>query len=189
MNQHRILQNHAYVTKKSLDEWNDYHGLVQNLLTGETKEEDYTQWFKPKMDGFDEFLKDVEKWKNEQQAQLTVNPEDSVSNVTKHSKAKSSKSAASSVTAARLRAEAEKAALLVRASTLKAKQALELEQAKMQARLEQMELDISLAESDARIKIQLLCIICCLSTISCIINGIITKIPKIVILKCNLRII
>ena len=139
--------------KRSLDEFNEYQGLVQNILTTEMKVEDRTQWYEPKMDVFNDFLKEVEIWKNEQQAQLTVGPLDSISNVSKRSKAKSTKSGTSSVTAARLRAEAEKAALLIRASTLKEKQALEMEQAKMQARLEQMELDISLAESDARLKI------------------------------------
>ncbi|KAJ7993546.1 hypothetical protein DPEC_G00040680 [Dallia pectoralis] len=51
------------------------------------------------------------------------------------------------------KAKAEKAALLARAAALKGKQALQLEEIKLKAKLEQMELGAEIAASTAKIKV------------------------------------
>ena len=89
-------------------------------------------------------------WKGKQMAQSRINPLDSISNVSRQSKGSR---AQSSVSSACKKAAAEKVALLTRAAALKEKQALQLQEAELKARLERMELDTEIAASAAKIKV------------------------------------
>lgn len=107
------------------------------------RENDEVEWYEPRAQNFNYFIKEVEMWKKRQQKlQCTVEPEDSVSNVSKASKTSS---------AARI-AAAERAALETRVKALPALQALQMEEAALKSRRQQMELETQLAESDAKLK-------------------------------------
>lgn len=92
---------------------------------------------------------------NQKDPQLLIEPNDSISNVSKSSRVSmSSKSRSStSATSARLKVVTERAALLARAAALKEKHALEMEKVQLNTRLEQMELEMNLAESNAKLKV------------------------------------
>ncbi len=120
----------------ALNEFRNVHQSVKVLLDEEERKRDNDDWYLPKIQNFETFLKEVATWKIVQKnLQAVISPSDSISNVS-HSKMKSSRSIASSsartVSSARLRAEAEKAALLQRAEGLKKKHALELERIEVQ---------------------------------------------------------
>lgn len=110
-------------------------------------------WYEPKMSAFRNFLKDMEIWERSQiDPQMLVGLQDSISNAPKrsHSSKHSKSDSTSSSVSARRKVATERAALLARAAGLKGKHALEMEKAQLQARVEQMELEMSLAESDAK---------------------------------------
>lgn len=85
---------------------------------------------------------------------------DSVSNVSakqrsgrSSGRSSSVRSSVSSATSARLREEANRAALVAKAAALKAKQALALKEAQLTVDKEQLEIETELAASNARIKV------------------------------------
>ncbi|KAJ7995660.1 hypothetical protein DPEC_G00246880 [Dallia pectoralis] len=86
-------------------------------------------------------------------AQSQVGPLDSISNVSHKSRSSKAGSRASASSSEFRKAKAEKAALLARAAALKGKQALQLEEIKLKAKLEQMELGAEIAASTAKIKV------------------------------------
>ncbi len=142
----------------ALNEFKNVHQSVQVLLDEEERKSDNDDWYLPKMQNFETFLKEVATWKIVQKdLQAVISPSDSISNVS-HSKMKSSRSIASSssrttsVSSARLRAKAEKAALLQRAEGLKKKHALELERIEVQNVMERVELETELAAVDAKVR-------------------------------------
>lgn len=142
--------------QRSLNDFKEVHELVQMVLSEKVKEKERIDWYEPKMSTFENFLKDVGKWKTSQtDPQSLVEPKDSISNVSKSSRvSKGSKSGSTtSAASARLKVATEKAALLARAAALKRKHALEMEKAQLNSRLELMELEVSLAESDAKLKV------------------------------------
>uniref|UniRef100_A0A3Q3LI23 PiggyBac transposable element-derived protein domain-containing protein n=1 Tax=Labrus bergylta TaxID=56723 RepID=A0A3Q3LI23_9LABR len=75
------------------------------------KEEDHEDWFEPRMINFKYCVKEVEIWKKEQIAQLRIEPQDSISNVSR--KSRGSKAPSSASLACR-KAAAENAALLAK---------------------------------------------------------------------------
>ncbi len=128
----------------------------QVLLDEEERKSDKDDWYLPKIQIFETFLKEVATWKVVQKdLQSVISPSDSISNVS-GSKRKSSCSIASSsskTTSARLRAEAEKAALLQTTEGLKKKHALELERIEVQNAMERVELETELAAVDAKVRV------------------------------------
>lgn len=100
-----------------------------------------------------DFLKDVEKWKlSQNDPQTLVEPQDSISNVSRKSKRSAGSSAVSSTASARLKVATERAVLLAREKTLEKKHALDMESAQLKIKMEQMELEMKLAESEAKLK-------------------------------------
>ena len=95
-----------------MDEFKSAHKLVQELLSEEEKENDFNDWYEPRITNLDYFKKDVETWKKEI-AQSRVGPLDSISNVSQKSKSSSTGSKASrssSVSSELKKAKAEQAA-------------------------------------------------------------------------------
>lgn len=89
-----------------------------------------------------------------------IQPSDSISEVisrtprtNKASSMFSYPSQVSSTSSARLKLEAEREELLIRAAFLKKRQDIELEEACLKARKEQLELEAKISASDAKIKI------------------------------------
>uniref|UniRef100_A0A3Q3EL87 PiggyBac transposable element-derived protein domain-containing protein n=1 Tax=Labrus bergylta TaxID=56723 RepID=A0A3Q3EL87_9LABR len=74
--------------------FNDVHISVQA-----EKEEDHEDWFEPRMINFKYCVKEVEIWKKEQIAQLRIEPQDSISNVSRKSRGSKAPSSASLETA------------------------------------------------------------------------------------------
>ncbi len=143
----------------ALNDFRNVHQSVQVLLDEEERKSDNDDWYLPKIQTFETFLKEVATWKVVQKdLQAVISPLDSISNVS-GSKRKSSRSIASSsykttsVSSARLRAEAEKAALLQRTEGLKKKHALELERIEVQNAMERVELETELAAVDAKMRV------------------------------------
>ena len=135
---------------QAVDDFKNVHHSVQKLLSKEERGEDHVDWYEPRITNFKYFEKEVKVWKGEQMAQSRINPLDSISNVSRQSKGSR---AQSSVSSACKKAAAENAALLTRAAALKEKQALQLQEAELKARLERMELDTEIAASAAKIKV------------------------------------
>ncbi|KAJ7998417.1 hypothetical protein DPEC_G00204720 [Dallia pectoralis] len=134
---------------------------VKALLPSSEAEKDQKEWYDPKMADNEDFVRWVEKWKTEVQLRTLfttrdieeVNPEDSISQASSKVYSQQSKRSGGSSTSARLHLQAEQAALLVRASTLKKKQALEKEEAMLKARREELELEAEMAANSARLHV------------------------------------
>ena len=122
-----------------LNDFKNAHNSVLELVTEEEHEQESINYYQPRMRTYEHFLKEVEIWKKaEIEPQMLIEPHDSISNVSKtSSKTKSSKTA-SSVSSARLKAEAERAALLARQASLQDKHALELEKAQLEQQKAQL---------------------------------------------------
>lgn len=92
-------------------------------------------WYEPRVTNFEYWLKDVEMLKREQIAQSSVEPHDTISNVSKRTKgfkaASAATKASSSVPSAARKAAAENGALLAKAAALKDKHALWLQESKL----------------------------------------------------------
>lgn len=174
-----IEDNHLNVFNTLLSEFTDCNGKVLSFLPEEEHVADQTDWFIPKYDAFKKFAKWIEEWMEQarediESAQLgsefdhkcdkEVTALDSVSVVADKrpsgaSLANSNSSLASSASTLR-RKEANGAALLTQAAALKKKQAIELEetkvdieQAQLKAKKEQLEIETAIAASSAKIKV------------------------------------
>ena len=83
-----------------------------------------------------------------------VNPDDSISNVASNcSSRKSGMSKVSTTSSARIRAEAERAALIARAAVLKERHALEELEQQLRRRREQLDMETDLAASSAKLAV------------------------------------
>ena len=137
-------------------------------LSEEDMIKDQTNWLEPKADSFKEFAEKAESLIKEAQLRIeeatecneAVQPSDSISSgsfpsVKQRSKASSvhSSRASSSASSTRLKTELERAALIDKASTLKKRQSLEEQEAKLKREKEELEIQTALAASDAKIKI------------------------------------
>lgn len=125
------------------DEAKQMHVTLLGLLPKDEATKHET-WYKAKMLNVNDFIADVSKWLSKTQScavvddgdngkeEVHVEPHDSISNVESNTSSKwsSHKSSKSSTSSARIKAEADKAALMARAAALKEKHALE-EQAEM----------------------------------------------------------
>ncbi|KAL2102335.1 hypothetical protein ACEWY4_001503 [Coilia grayii] len=131
--------------KTAMSEFGHAHAFVSAVLSEEEKEKDRIEWFEPKMSVFDNYVHDVEKWLHlKLDPQINVAPEDSVSRAG---------SKASSISSMRAKAEAEKAALAAKVAGLQQKHALELERAKLQSKMELIEIQSNIAATDAKLKV------------------------------------
>ena len=145
--------------KTALEEFKESNISVLLYLNEEEKSTDQDFWFKPKEVRFQEFIEKADMWiktvelqrKKSQTCEDEVTQWDSVSMVarSKVSKASSGRSTAS----ARLKEEAKRAALEAKAASLKQKQALALKEAQIQTEKEELEIQMALAEVNAKIKI------------------------------------
>lgn len=156
-NSERVLRGVEQL-KVTLDEFKDAHAAVQMLLPSEIKENETLDWYEPKMETFENFLKEVDSWNTfPPDPQMLINPHDSISNVDHESRtskcSKQTRQSATSIASAHLKVATEKAALQARMSTLKQKQALEMKKNRLQAELERMELEEHIAESEAKLKV------------------------------------
>lgn len=137
---------------KALEEFKMYHVTVQKLLTEDVKEDENLNWYEPKMADYGAFLDETEQWlKNPQpDPQTLVDTTDSVSQCA--TKVSGSGSKTSSISSARMKAAADKAALLARAEALKRKHELELERIQLNSKMESLELEADIAAADAKLK-------------------------------------
>ena len=151
---------------KVLDEFKKHHVTVQILLSEEEKNEENVNWYEPKMDDYNAFMGEVDQWfkrgQHEPDPQSMVEIFDSVS-VSRVSATGSRGSKASSIASERMKAAADKAALMAKAEKLKRKHALEMrkmevnaelemEKTKLNAELETLAVESEIAASDARMK-------------------------------------
>ncbi len=107
-----------------LDDFKSTHEAYKDLLSEEEAHEDECEWFEPKMAEIDFFLSSVSerlsgvcKPGHGEFQETEVAPKDSVSQAS----SRGSSSRASSVASARIRAEAERAAVMVKMAALKEK--------------------------------------------------------------------
>lgn len=134
--------------------------IVQNLSETE-REDDQSNWYKPKCESFDKFILETEKWvletrkvPNEDDVSEDIMPQDSVSAIiTLSVRSRRGSVAQSTTSSARLKAKAEHAALLARADAFKKKQELDVEELKLKARREHAEMEAVIAASTARLEI------------------------------------
>ncbi|KAK0156422.1 hypothetical protein N1851_000293 [Merluccius polli] len=116
-----------------VEEFNNTHKAYQLLLSKEERKLDTEKWYMLKVGDMTAFMASVTKWKNViSQGEIdhdniglnvdNVAPKDSISAVLSR---RSSRSATSSTSSARIRAEAENAAIQTRIQALKQKHALE----------------------------------------------------------------
>ena len=133
--------------QKILDEFKMCHESVQKMLPDDVRENETLDWYEPKMANYTTFLTEVEKWsKSQLDPQTLVDATDSVSKVSMTS------SKASSISSARMKAAADKAALLARAEALKRKHELELEKLQLSAKMESLEMETDIAATNAKLK-------------------------------------
>ncbi len=157
-----------------LAEFMELQVAVQSLLKDpDEKELDHSDWYEPKLIRFREFLSEITSWMSvsddEKQEENyeglgdAVGPDDSVSQIGKRheqekeaerlEKASSKSSKTSSASVACLQAEAERAALKVKAKALEQKHALDMEEARLKAKKEKLALNAELAAADVKVKI------------------------------------
>lgn len=142
-------------------EFKSVHKAYQEQLTEDDIKKDQCEWFEPKMTEINTFLSFVSEWltgaskpsEAEPRVEEEVSAKDSVSQV-------SLKSRSSSVASARIFAEAERAAIMVKAAALKEKHDLEAQESALQNEMqalkqkrEAFELKTQLAISSSKIAI------------------------------------
>ncbi|XP_032416528.1 uncharacterized protein LOC116718567 isoform X3 [Xiphophorus hellerii] len=133
-----MKQNEHFQNKMS--SYHEFTELVRGWLC--EREKPFVQ---PSADDYDQGKNDVDN---------AINPEDSASNVRSvKSKSGSQVSRVSSTSSARIKAEAERAALLERAAGLKKKHQLEAQEEKLKQEKEQLELETELAAANAKLRV------------------------------------
>lgn len=152
-----------------------HDSLLVILPEGEREKHDI--WFKAKMICNDEILSEVNRWlnaiqlkkgnkgdecgdekgsqkgKRDEQDNDDIRPEDSVSNVPSKQVSRRSSRSGKSTNSARIKEEAERAALLAQAASLKERHALEEQEQQLKRRREQLELEAMLAASNAKLEV------------------------------------
>lgn len=165
---------------KAYTEFEDINAAVVALMGEDEGQAEQHNWYEPRTAPVKDFVENTENWcaamrrrstdgSNASEAKAAnenpesminqddVQAEDSISYVAKssrHSKKKSSVASSSTTgSSARMKEEAEHAALLARSEALKKKQVLEIEKLQLKAKMEQLELDTAIAESNAKLKV------------------------------------
>lgn len=136
---------------KCLREYEHINNELCELISEEDKREDQDV-FEGRHYEFKLFLQSVKEWIKDAQCspEEDVHPHDSVSKATSVASCTSQGSSTSSM---RLKIKAEREALLARAAAMKKKEAIELEEARLKFRKEQLEIETKLAISDAKLKV------------------------------------
>lgn len=167
--------NMIHIERKELTSYNklyeefiEMNQSVKLYLKEEESETDQTYWFEPKLSSCQDFMRRVAIWIEDTKrhpdpvktSERDITPMDSVSNVSVNqrsgrssSSSSQSGSSASSASTARLREEANRAALVAKAAALKGKQELALKEAQLKVDKEQLEIETELAASAARLKV------------------------------------
>lgn len=167
-----IEQVHLIRFKELIEEFAQAHDAVLQLLTEEERCADQEYWYQPKLDVIKAMSTKTEVWIKDAKQRLLVAQTcdeeithmDSVSVVsalkrrcaTSGSRAGSnsrSSYASSSASSSLLKEEAKRATLLAKAAAIQKRQALELEEAQLKAKKEQLDVETAIAESTARIKV------------------------------------
>ncbi|KAK7925238.1 hypothetical protein WMY93_007548 [Mugilogobius chulae] len=137
---------------------------VVKQTSEDDKDKDQESWFEPKANSFKTFAETAHAWIQETILRTSevviysqeVQPSDSISNASCSQRSATSSrhsSRASATSSTRMKAEIERATLLIKASSLKQKQALEEKEAKLKREKEELEMQTALAENEAKIKI------------------------------------
>lgn len=136
---------------KCLREYERINNELCELLSEEDKREDQNV-FESRHFEFKLFLQSVKVWIKDSKCspEEDVHPHDSVS---KANSVASTSSQGSSTSSIRLKIKAEREALLAKAAAMKKKEAIELEEARLKFRKEQLEIETKLAISDAKLKV------------------------------------
>lgn len=144
-----------------LEEFKSIHRAYQELLTKNEVKKEECEWFAPKIKEINTFNFSVSEWlsgakKTAEPQVVEAGPKDSVSQVSSHG----SKSKASSVASARIRAEAERAGIMIKFAALKEKHDLEEQENALQKEIqvlkqkrEALELRTQLAVSSTKIAV------------------------------------
>ncbi|KAK0144598.1 hypothetical protein N1851_017051 [Merluccius polli] len=144
-------------------EFRDPNDAVKNYLNEEEALHDQTQWYEPKAIDLKNFVEKVESWlekvkhqdEEAKRVDAEIEPEDSAS-VTSSRKKQASRSVSvmsSTASSTRLKVEAERAALLARAESLKQLQQFEREEALLKARKQEFELRTAIAAANAKLEV------------------------------------
>ncbi|XP_027132597.1 uncharacterized protein LOC113745279, partial [Larimichthys crocea] len=150
------------------------HEQLLGLMPGDEQEK-HEIWFKAKFLSLNECFHGAEMWvsnfesniqenvgvtNNENNAHATglvvddIRPDDSISNVgSKRSSKGSRASGGSSTASARIKAEADKAALIARATALKERHALEEQEQQLRRKREQLDLEVEIAATNAKLAV------------------------------------
>nr|XP_049612597.1 uncharacterized protein LOC125990036 isoform X1 [Syngnathus scovelli] len=142
------------------------NNIVQ-MLPEDEADTDQRDWYESKAATIKQFLHETEGWIQERKRSVhneeEVAPYDSISVIAdlrrQRSKSRSSsRTESSSVVSntssvARMKEEAKRAALLARAESLKKKKAIQLQEAKLKAELEELEIETAIAASTAKLKV------------------------------------
>ncbi|KAL4008074.1 hypothetical protein ACER0C_001926 [Sarotherodon galilaeus] len=147
-------------------EFCENNDAVKNRLTESELLHDQTQWYEPKASYLRSFVEKVERWLKRVEMQVDearmidaeVEPADSVSAISsRHSKAHRSSRTSSAVSSttysARLKIEAERAALVARAEALKQKMEIDRQEAVLKAKREEWELQTAIAAASAKLDV------------------------------------
>ncbi|XP_039467663.1 uncharacterized protein LOC120440088 isoform X1 [Oreochromis aureus] len=164
-----IVDEHLSNFSKLHEEFLQANDDVLSLLPEDERNVVQMLWLNPKKEQFSGFMTEVEKWiiLTRHQYQDGVSPDDSVSVTARPTAKKSGTSVRRSSVSSRSsrwsrvlsvssvwqKEEAERAALLARAASLKQRQALDIEECKLKARREQLEIETAIAASTAKIKV------------------------------------
>lgn len=161
---------------KHYDEAKCMHESLLKLPLPEDEIEKQSQWFKAKMQLFCKFTENVKEWLSEagqpyeeqvqpQDSKIPeslvdvddIRPEDSISNISfsklNFPKAPSLLSRTSSTSSARIKVEAEKAALLERVAALKKMHLIEEQEEQLRRQKEQLALETDLAVASAKLNV------------------------------------
>lgn len=159
---------------KFFGEFKELNTEISPLLEDDDKQEDQCHWYLPKCLEFEDFVQKTESWiemvlrgcKEDDCGDVDygphddIQPSDSISEVISRTPRRnkatyvfSYPSQMSSKSSAHLKLEAEHEELLIRAAFLKKRQDIEVEEACLKARKEQLDLEAKISASDAKIKI------------------------------------
>ncbi|CAI5671438.1 unnamed protein product [Oreochromis niloticus] len=151
---------------KMYTEFCENNDAVKNHLTESELLHDQTQWYEPKASYLRSFVEKVERWLKRVEMQVDearmidaeVEPADSASAISsRHSKAHRSSRTSSAVSSttysARLKIEAERAALVARAEALKQKMEIDRQEAVLKAKREEWELQTAIAAASAKLEV------------------------------------
>ncbi|KAL3967647.1 phylloquinone omega-hydroxylase/docosahexaenoic acid omega-hydroxylase [Sarotherodon galilaeus] len=148
-------------------EFCENNDAVKNHLTESELLHDQTQWYEPKASYLRSFVEKVERWLKRVEMQVDearmidaaeVEPADSASAISsRHSKAPRSSQTSFAVSStsylARLKIEAERAALVARAEALKQKMEIDRQEAVLKAKREEWELQTAIAAASAKLEV------------------------------------